>query len=628
MCGLFGVVYRDGETLPSQRRLEQSIKLLSHRGPDGSGIYHEPGIGLAHSRLALLDLDPRSDQPFWDPTGRYCLLYNGEIYNFTELKGALAKRGAQFRTSSDTEVVLWTLILDGPDATLRSLQGMFAFAFYDRVERRLVLARDRFGIKPLHLYRDGQLILISSEVKAMGPWVSFAPNPHFVISYLIQMRETARNASIFANVEILPPGTVLEIAADGREERRTVLELTDFLDPDQAEELRTALPARAVDRFDQLLNESISKMLVADAPVGALCSGGVDSALLLAIASRHHDNLAIFHADVQGDDSEFKAAARLAKHLRLELKKVETGDEHFLALMPRVIYHYERPFIQNPHSVPFLMVSELVRDSGIKAVLTGEGSDECFIGYPRLVQEPFWRLYEKLMDKLRRAVQRIPAIGQNLWNSDGRTGLLIGAALTGFEREMDANQIRQAAAQSGLGADRSSTVTLEEFAFLLRRLLHRNDAMGMAASVEARFPMLYEPLAKAAVNLPYDRKVRRSARFCTRAHPFHRDKWVLRQVARRYLPTDIAERKKEGFYVNSLNRLRVGREFFRNSFLGDFLSLSEPELDHLYGQADRRLIVKMAMLEVWADLFCTGGGEGRALERLSHNASFPQLRAA
>ena len=622
MCGIFGVIYRDGAKMASQRLLSRSAELLAHRGPDGAGIFHEPGIGLVHTRLSLVDLDARSNQPFWDPSGTHCLVYNGEIYNFLELREDLARRGVQFRTTSDTEVLLALLMRDGAEATLPRLQGMFAFAYYDRSRRRLVLARDRFGIKPLFVYRDGEMTMFSSEVKAMRPWAALQPNPRFVISYLMHMNQSARDDCIFDKVQIVPPGALIAIEVGGAEETRAALDLADMIDPDQASALAAMPKERAVDHIDELLNVAVRKMLMADAPVGALCSGGVDSSLLLAIAARSHNNLAIFHADVLGRHSEHDAALKLARHLKLDLKKVDTRDGDFVHLLPSVIYHYETPFIRHPHAVPFMMVSGLVRNSGVKAVLTGEGADECYMGYPRLLQARLWQRYEGAVDALRRAVQKVPGIGQQLWSGEAASALTIAAALNRFERQADTDRLRRAYRARMQRSPGAELGTLEDLSYHLRTLLHRNDTMGMSASVEARFPMLYEPLVKTAVNLPLDRKVRRTLSFCSRAHPFHRDKWVLRQVARRYLPRELSERKKAGFYVSALNRLRVDRDYFRDGFLSRFLSLPDAEFNRLYDRADQRLRTKMMMLESWSDIFLDGLSPDQSRNRLEPHLAF------
>ena len=215
MCGIFGIVHRDGKRVPEPERLRETIRRLGHRGPDGSGFYAEPGVGLAHTRLSLVDLSDRSAQPFWDEERRFCLVYNGEIYDFQALRKELAKQGVHFRTTSDTEVVLQSLIHRGAEATLPRLRGMFAFALYDTRERTLLLARDRFGIKPLSIYQDGEVFLFTSEIKALAPWVDLRPNPFPMASYLLGFGGPTKNGCFYQGVRILPPGSVVNAARRG-----------------------------------------------------------------------------------------------------------------------------------------------------------------------------------------------------------------------------------------------------------------------------------------------------------------------------------------------------------------------------------------------------------------------------
>ncbi len=176
MCGVFGVFSRDPNRVPDRRKLEASARALQHRGPDGAGVYAGPGIGMAHTRLSLLDLTERSNQPFWDREGRHALVFNGEIYNFRELREELEATGIRFRTTSDTEVLLEALLKWGPDAALPRLEGMFAFGLYDTGRQTLLLARDRFGIKPLFISDSDDMLLFGSEVGALRPWMKLEPD--------------------------------------------------------------------------------------------------------------------------------------------------------------------------------------------------------------------------------------------------------------------------------------------------------------------------------------------------------------------------------------------------------------------------------------------------------------------
>ena len=616
MCGIFGIVYRDGKSEPSEESLRRSAQLLSHRGPDGAGIYHEAGIGLAHTRLSLVDLDARSDQPLWDQEGRYCLVYNGEIYNFRELRENLTERGVVFRTTSDTEVLLHCLILDGAEHTLPRLQGMFALAFFDKQARNLLLARDRFGIKPLFIYRDEERFLFASEVKAMQPWIKLRPNGFHMIRCLMHFGQPTRNSCFFENIEIVPSGSMIRLAIGEAPRIDKFIDLPDMLDPALSEELEGLGQEQVVDRVDELLQQSVEQMLFADAPVGALCSGGVDSSLLMAMAARRHSNLAIFHADVVGPLSECEAATQLAKHLKLDLLTVETRDTDFIALTPEVLYHYEQPYAGHQHSVPFMMVAKLVRDNGVKGVLTGEGADECFLGYGQIAQEPFWEFYDRQVQHLRRLVRAVPAIGHRLWHTADRGPQLIGEMLGQFEVTVDKKQTRELYAERMGGVLDRNVRTLDLLGYHVQTLLHRNDTMGMAASIEARFPFLDEKLVVTAINLPYRDKIRFSPSVWDGSHPFIRDKWVLRRVADRYLPKALSQRKKRGFPVSAFRRMHIRRDFFKKSFVTDYFKLTESEFDLLIEDADQPLKTRLMMLEAWGQLFFGGLSPEALQERL------------
>ena len=622
MCGIFGVVYADGVREPDERLLRRSAELLGHRGPDGAGLHREAGIGLVHTRLSLLDLNQRSNQPFWDSQGRYALTFNGEIYNFKDLREDLEKRGLSFRTTSDTEVLLLSLIADGPEATLVKLKGMFAFAFFDKHEKSLVLARDRFGIKPLLIYQDDRKLLFASEVKAFEPWVDLRPNGSQMIRYLMHFGQPVRGSSFFDKTEIVAAGTLVRLKIGEAPRTSVYCDLTDMVDPEKAEDLARLSDAQAVDRVDELLQASVKRMLFADAPVGALCSGGVDSSLLMAMAAKRHGDLAIFHANVVGPLSEHDAAAQLARHLKLDLVAVEVHDGDFIERMPEVLRHYEQPYSHHPHSVPFLMVSKLVRENGVKAVLTGEGADECFLGYGRLAQKPFWDFYGRQVKRLAGLIGRAPVVGDRLWPTRDDTQRLIGQMLGQFEGPLDRQRLsRRYRDVTGKAPDRNLQ-TLEQLGFHLRTLLHRNDAMGMRASIEARFPLLDESLVETAVNLPLRHKIRWDAGVWEKEHPFIRDKWVLRQVANRYLPKSLSQRKKRGFPVSAYRRLRVRRELFTDSFLADHFRLAESEFDFLLEGADRGLTNRLVMMEAWGQLFFCGRSQEEVAGKLRQNLHY------
>ena len=625
MCGIFGIVDPQLDVRPSVDALEESARLLAHRGPDSVQVFCEPGIGLAHTRLSLLDLSDRSRQPFWDSERRFGLVFNGEIYNFKELRKELEESGVTINTTGDTEVVLQCLIHFGWQAALPRFEGMFALGLYDRSRRRLLLARDRFGIKPLYFSQDGERFLFSSTVKAMTPWLSLRPNVLAVTAYLMGSDGPTKGGSFYEGVGILTPGSVVELEVGRSPTFSSFLQLENLLDSECVEELAGLGAEAIVDRVDEALQRSVRHMLFADAQVGALCSGGVDSSVIMAMAARQHSNLAIFHANVLGPCSEYDAALALSKHLGLDLKVAEVRDRDFIDLIPEITQHYEHPFSYHPNSAPFLMVSRLVRTSGVKAVLSGEGSDECFLGYQYLAQEPVEDLYARFLERMRALVGRIPKLGRRLWPEPDSSPTLVRGMLDHFEREFERQDARRAYEDRTGHPESRSVRTLDLLGFHLRTLLHRNDCLGMAASIEARFPFLDERLVKTAVNLPYSAKIRFSPFSWERAHPLFRDKWVLRRVADRYLPRELSRREKQGFPVTAFDRLEVPSRLFRGSFVADMFDLTERQLEYLFESGNRELRLKLLLTDVWGRVFIQGHDPEDERVRLQESLSIADV---
>jgi asparagine synthase (glutamine-hydrolysing) len=620
MCGIFGAMWHLEDEVPDSQALARTAARLRHRGPDGAGTYAAPGVALVHSRLALLDPDERSNQPFWDRTRRFALVYNGEIYNFAALRGELGQRGIGFRTTSDTEVLLEALIAWGADATLPKLEGMFAFALYDSREQTLLLARDRFGIKPLFVYETPERCAFASEIAAFESWIPRRPDVLSISAFLHGFPGPHRGHTFLERVRCADPGSTIRIRRGERSRATRFFALAQLVDPDERARLAGLSDRAMVDLVDETLNDTVKSQLVADAPVGALCSGGVDSSLIVAIAARHHTNLAIFHADVTGPLSERDAASALAKHLKLDLKTAVVRDEDFIDRIPQVVEHYGHPFYPNPHAVPFLMVSETVHANRVKAVLTGEGADECYLGYHWLA--PDIRQWRRL---LRRMIAR--ALGRRSGTDDARAerywgpvwegaevvprgrwsnqSSLVTALHNRFEVVGEARALREELAGRGpipVGAVQS----LDLLHYNLRTLLHRNDSMGMAASLESRFPFLDSTFVRHAINMPPSAKIRFSPRSRDRAHYFFENKWALRRVADRYLPRALSHRRKIGFPVNAHDRMAIDPAFWQGSCLADLFEVTGRDLDEVVAQAPQTLRVRLLQTEAWASLFLRG----------------------
>ena len=595
MCGIFGILQHDAGSAPSDERLRDTARRLQHRGPDGHGIYAQSGVGLVHTRLSLVDLSERSSQPFWDASRRFCLVYNGELYDYADLRAELERLGVVLRTTSDTEVLLEALIHFGVEATLPRLEGMFAFALYDTHEKSLVLARDRFGIKPLYVHDGDDAFLFGSTVGAMKPWLALRPDALTVSSYLHGFNGPMSGRSFYDGVSIVPPGAIVRVRPGSRARFSQCLTMNDLVDADMTEDFARRPRNELVDLVEQLLLKGVESQLCADVPVGAFCSGGVDSSLLMAMAARFHDDLRVFHADIVGPLSERSAAQRLSERLKLDLKVVRVEDHHFFEAIPDVVEHFGAPFV-NPTTVPVLMVSRLVQEHGIKAVLTGEASDECYLGYEWLVPDVRASL-RRLPRRILRKLGFSPAASAGLTSRDGE---LVTNLSSQFEIAMGPAEFPDAPELSYQAPSTHGLATDSNLSYILRTLLHRNDTMGMAASIESRFPFLDSRLVRASANLPYDCKVRFSPFVFDRKHPFFRDKWIVRQVADRYLPRDLSQRPKGMFPTNAFQRFRIAEGLFENSFVADWFGLARPRLRYLLGNASPSLKLRLMLLEAWA----------------------------
>ncbi|MBN1817052.1 MAG: asparagine synthase (glutamine-hydrolyzing) [Sedimentisphaerales bacterium] len=599
MCGIFGVFHSDPDLPIDQEHLGASLRLLVHRGPDFQSAWQNPGIGLAHTRLSLLDLSPRSHQPFHDRSGRYHLVYNGEIYNWRILRSRLESKGITFSTTSDTEVLLEMLICEGIDSTLAAIEGMYAFAFYDSQERTLFLARDRLGIKPLFLFEKNGTVFFSSEIQAMRPWVPFEPDLLSIYSYLHGFPAPYAGHTFYKGIRSIPPGTQICIRPGQAPHYKTFFKPTDLWNRQQQEELETLSTRQLLDRFDEQLLRSVQLQLLADAPVGALCSGGIDSSVIMAMAARSHNNLAVFHANVCGRESEYESARTLADHLKLDLKSVDVHDRDFLDLLPEVTRHYGHPAYHHMNSVPFLKVSRLVRDNGVKAVLSGEGADECYYGYLEMIltlRPPHKRgRPQSLLTRLWRTAKWM--IQQH--GSPPDTDVLADLG-NRYGVALEYEQIRREIESRfpGCPANRNLEI-LYKLVHHLRSLLHRNDALGMAAGIEARFPYLDTELVRLAVNMPYRAKVRFSFSARDKRHLFIRDKWILRKIAERYIPASLSQRHKAGFPVSAYRRAILDEAFFTPSLTADLLEMSKEQMQYLLAHADLLLRLRLLHLEAW-----------------------------
>ncbi len=620
MCGIVACFDPDGRR-PETAWLDAAAAALAHRGPDDAGRHVEDGVGLAFRRLSIVDL-ATGHQPLANEDETLWIVYNGEIYNHAELRRELESLGHRYRTRSDTETIVHAYEQWGAGCLAR-LRGMFAFAIWDRKRRRLFVARDRLGIKPLYFARAGAGFVCASEIKALFafPGIQCAVHLPGLVEHLT-LRYTAAPATLFEGIEKLLPGHHLTVDATGvRVERWWRVESWEpKLEIDDAQ---------ALDQLAERLTESVRLRLMSEVPLGALLSGGVDSSLVVAVMSRLLTRpVQTFSVgfDAPGAFNELPFARRVAEHCGTEHREIVVGAADLLRELPRLVWHQDEP-VSEPAAIPTFLVSQLARGT-VTVVLTGEGGDELFAGYPKYAAEPLARRIASLPSFLRgpllaQGVDRLPFGFRKLqvvarssrfrdeaerlaawfagFAGDERTRLL-GPAL----RPHAAGAARAfAAALAGSTArrplDRMLDVDLR--LWLPDDLLMKMDKMSMAASIEARVPLLDHPLVEWAAHLPDRFKIRGLE-----------GKVLLKRLARRWLPREIVDRPKVGFTVplspwfrgplrelvgdTLLSPTCLGRGYFEPEVLRGYVD------DHLAGRRDRaRELWTLLTLELWHRAF-------------------------
>jgi asparagine synthase (glutamine-hydrolysing) len=627
MCGIAGMVRFDGPI--ARERLAAMVESISHRGPDDSGLFTEGGVGLGMRRLSILDLSPLGHQPMANEDERVQLVFNGEIYNFRDLRCRLAAQGHAFRSASDTEVLVHGYEQLGAFELARRLEGMFAFALLDRARRRLFLARDPFGIKPLYLRRQPGQLSFASEIRALSLDGGGRPAvaSDFVQSYLrLGYVPTPRTA--FSGVEKLHPGTILEVdLASGAERLHRYYELR----PAPSEDLRDG---ELLERLGEALSLAVRRQLVADVPVGVFLSGGLDSSALSALAARFTaGRLRTFTMGFERSDrgDETGAAAMVARRIGSHNTAIPIAPKALADLGP-VVAALEEPLADSA----VLPLWHLCRGTSahVKVALSGEGGDESLGGYARY----FWGAVAghlqgappALLAALGAAASALPSRSRGPLNVARRAGKLADSALlpearrylswfdvfTPEEREALHPSREDLAAQrvealfaraAALRLDAVQRLQLVDFStFLLDNLLLKSDKLSMAHSLEVRVPMLDRPLAELGLGLPARAKVSPRA-----------GKVLLRRLLSgrgrvpALLPRAIARRPKRGFEIPVDRWLRDEatrelRERLSRGPLVHQLGFSSAAIAailerHARGQDLGRKVFSLLVLQTWAE---------------------------
>jgi asparagine synthase (glutamine-hydrolysing) len=566
MCGIAGIVAADRLHDDEPSRAVVMRDVMIHRGPDGAGLHADDHAVLAHRRLSIVDL-AGGHQPLSNEDGAVWVTYNGEIYNHAQVRPQLEAAGHRYRTRSDTETIVHAYEQWGADCVTR-FRGMFALAIWDAPRRRLLLARDRMGKKPLYWSRvpasaeRGERLLFSSEIKAIleSRLVAAAPN-HGAVSELLATRSTSGVETLFEGIYKLLPGHRL-VYQDGRVQISQYWDIPqDGPDP----ELARLPDAELVGRFRELLRESVRLRLMSDVPLGMFLSGGLDSSAVAALMAAEIDRPVQTFSVAFGDRafSELTYSRAVAKAIGADAHEVVIGDDEFFGALPRLVWHEDEP-IGHPSSVPLHFCSALARRH-VKVVLTGEGSDELLAGYGKYPRSLLnWRaggIYERVMPARVRAavaasiVPRLPArLGGYARRSflalprtpaamflDNFAGVPLGAQRQLLSASMFGGTDAYATSLAyfgDAGGNVLGRLLYTDLKTYLVELLMRQDQMSMSTSIESRVPFLDHELVEFAARLPERLKL---SGFTT--------KRILREAVRGLLPESILTRRKMGFPV-------------------------------------------------------------------------------
>lgn len=594
MCGIFGIKGNYDEKLALK-----SLNLLNHRGPDNLGYYKDGNTFLGHTRLSILDLSSKGNQPMSDREGSIWIVFNGEIYNFKEIRSDL-ERYYQFRSNTDTEVLIYAYKHYGLDF-FKKINGMFAFAIWDREKNIFLLARDRFGKKPLYYTFQNGNFIFSSEIKAILPLLDRSPqiNKTAFLQYLSFLSSLPPN-TMFEGINKLQAGHYLIF--DGK--RIKIEEYYDILDNVQPYKIKN--PNEALEEIESILIDSVRQRLVADVEVGSFLSGGIDSSLVSAIYSLQKRSpihtFSIGYDDYKQYD-ELIYANRVVSHINSIHHDKSASKEDFIDVVDDVIYHLDEP-VNDPACIPTYLLSQLVMKNNIKVILTGEGSDEDFLGYDfyfemlkycnlqsQLNEKEFLLSYfldnfnlSKRWEYFKRSLGGFPiyrTIGENFTDRQKKL-LLAEDAFKDLRDDMSCEFIEghwRKFKDSGLKEPSYWLSYIDFKIWIPEVLMMKVDKMTMANSIESRAPFLDHRLVELALSI--DCKLREGGQ----------TKALLKPVAERFIPNEIVRRQKKGFSSPYLEWYyehygdKILKEWFdMNKELGWF---SDEFLEFLYNEGSR-----------------------------------------
>jgi asparagine synthase (glutamine-hydrolysing) len=620
MCGITGLINLDGAPV-SPVILQKMADAIAHRGPDGEGHWIEGGVGFGHRRLAIIDLSPAGHQPMISADHRYVISYNGEVYNYRELRAELEAAGYWFRSKTDTEVVLYAFAHWGSDALLR-FNGMFALAILDRKEKTLIIARDRYGIKPLYYARQGKVFAFGSEQKAITAMPGFRRqlDKAALLEYLT-FQNIFTDRTLLEDVKLLPAGHFAQIDLGHSD---THLKLTRYWDyrfrePEQVKDKR-----EYAEELDRLFHQAVNRQLVSDVELGTYLSGGMDSGSITAIASQSIPNLKTFTCGFDlssasgielGFDERVKAEAMSARfkteHYEMVLK---AGDME--RCMPALVRHLEEPRVGQ--SYPNYYAAKLA-SRFVKVVMSGAGGDELFGGYP-------WRYYRAVVNQdFEHYIDQYYGFWQRLIPNSELSKVF--APIWGDVKHVWTRDIfRDVFLTHDNELDRPEDYINHSLYFEAKTFLHGlfvvEDKLSMAHSLESRVPFMDNDLVDFAMTCPVSLKLNNldNALRINENDPGNKTgkyfqktndgKQLLRDVMSRLIPDEVTKAEKQGFSSPDASWFKgESIDFVRRTLIQgtpriydvlDRKAVTEMIDEHLQGSQNRRLLIwSLLNVEAW-----------------------------
>jgi len=624
MCGVAGIIHLNGEPV-SQDILKGMTDAIAHRGPDGEGHWIEGNVGLGHRRLAIIDLSPNASQPMISGDDRYIFSYNGEIYNFRELRAELHAVGYKFRSESDTEVVLNALAHWGT-AALERLNGMFAFALWDRKEHRMTLARDRYGVKPLYIAQQGNCIWFASEQKAILSYSRFQRAVHKIsLREYLTFQNSITDKTLLKDIKLLPGGHYISIELDSG---KVKVQRTRYWDFWFREPTQPASKEEYVEELDRLFNQAVNRQMVGDVEIGAYLSGGIDSGSITAVAASQFPNIKTFTCGFDlssasgmelGFDERVPAEAMSAQfkteHYEFVLK---AGDME--RCLPELAWHLEEPRVGQ--SYPNYYVARLAGQF-VKVVMSGAGGDELFGGYP-------WRYYRAMVSQdFEHYVNQYYLFWQRLVPNRVHSKLfspIWDDVKDVSTRDIFRNVFLKHENDLSCPEDFINHSLYFEAKTFLHGLFVMEDKLSMAHSLETRVPFMDNDLVEFAMQCPVNLKLskfeeilrinenipgNKSAKYFKKTND---GKMILRDVMSRYIPLEIAQAEKQGFSSPDASWFKgesiefVKRKLFNDTpAMFEFLDAKVVRglvQDHLDGRENRRLLIwSLLNVQEWIEKY-------------------------